>query len=480
MKKAAILGFAKTNGRATGQGKLPMAIIPQVQLFNWDDVEAKSDLTRFRYVLDTLPDEALMRELEEVRGKGRDDYPIRAVWNAILAGVVFGHQTIESLRRELLRNAELRQACGFDVTLGTDAVPKPWNFTRFLANLFRCQAAVGAMFDGLVDRLKDELPDLGRALAVDSKAIASAGKPKDRRARRDGRRERDADWGAKTYRGTDRDGKAWEKIRHWFGFKLHLIVDARHELPLAYEVTKASVNDGPMLLPMVERLDERHPEIVRDADHLSADKAYDSRDILEALHDRHAIKPLIDTRDDWKDGETTRPLFPDRADCVVYDRRGTVFCDRDRADRPAPESPMLFGGFEADRGTLKYLCPAARENSVCPRAESGACRYGRIVRVKLDTDRRYFVPLPRSTRKWTRLYAERSAVERVNSRLDVSFGFERHTIRGIAKMRCRAGIALAVMLAMALGAIRENRRDRMRSLVWSGSRERAADIRAAA
>ena len=457
-----------------------MAIIPQTQLFNWDDVEAKSDLTRFQYVLDCLPDEPLMRTLEEARGRGRDDYPVRAVWNAILAGVVFGHPTIESLRRELLRNAELRQVCGFDVILGADAVPKPWNFSRFLANLFRCQAEVEAMFHRLVTRLKRELPDLGGALSADSKAIASAGKPKDREAKRDGRREKDADWGKKTYRETDEAGNTWEKVKVWFGFKLHLIVDARYELPLAYEVTKASVNDGACLLPMVEELEEHHPEIVRDADHLSADKAYDSRRILETLQDRYGILPLIDTRNDWKDGDATRPLFPDRADCIVYDVQGTVYCDRGRADLAATESPMSFGGYEADRGTLKYLCPAARENSVCPRAESGGCRYGRIVRVKLDTDRRYFVPLPRSTHKWSRLYAKRTAVERVNSRLDVSFGFERHTIRGIAKMRCRTGLALAVMLAMALGAIRENRRDRMRSLVWSGARAKTAEeIRAA-
>jgi hypothetical protein len=39
-------------------------------------------------VLRVIPDEALMRRLEEVRGKGRDDYPVRAEWNSLLAGVV--------------------------------------------------------------------------------------------------------------------------------------------------------------------------------------------------------------------------------------------------------------------------------------------------------------------------------------------------------------------------------------------------------
>ena len=64
-------------------------------------------------------------------------------------------------------------------------------------------------------------------------------------------------------------------------------------------------------------------------------------------------------------------------------------------------------------------------------------------------------------------YAHRTAVERVNSRLDVSFGFELHTIRGMAKMRVRCGLALLVMRGMALGRIRQQHPERMRSLVRS-------------
>ncbi|GAW92753.1 IS4-like transposase, partial [Calderihabitans maritimus] len=48
-----------------------------------------------------------MRKLERKRGKGRNDYPIRAVWNSIIAGIIYQHPSIESLRRELLRNAQL-------------------------------------------------------------------------------------------------------------------------------------------------------------------------------------------------------------------------------------------------------------------------------------------------------------------------------------------------------------------------------------
>ncbi|MDQ0415593.1 hypothetical protein [Mesobacillus stamsii] len=54
----------------------------------------------------------------------------------------------------------------------------------------------------------------------------------------------------------------------------------------------------------------------------------------------------------------------------------------------------------------------------------------------------------------------------MNSRLDVSFGFfELHTIRGMAEMKPRTGLALCVMLAIALGRIKEKQPAKMRSLV---------------
>ena len=53
----------------------------------------------------------------------------------------------------------------------------------------------------------------------------------------------------------------------------------------------------------------------------------------------------------------------------------------------------------------------------------------------------------------------------MNSRLDNDFGFEKHTIRGKDRMTARVGLALAVMMALALGSIRARTHDRMRSLI---------------
>lgn len=91
-----------------------MAKIIQQKIFRWKDVEASGELERLKMVIEEMPDDRLMKTLECERKGRRDDYPIRAVWNSILGGVVYQHISIESLRRELLRNGELREACGFD------------------------------------------------------------------------------------------------------------------------------------------------------------------------------------------------------------------------------------------------------------------------------------------------------------------------------------------------------------------------------
>jgi len=448
-----------------------MAIIPQSELFSWNQVEASSDLDRLRMTLESMPDEALMRALEHARKGRRDDYPIRAVWNSVLAGIVFEHESVESLRRELGRNAELRQMCGFDVFKGGQAVPPASVYSRFLRKLFCHQEQVDEMFDALVAQVRELLPGFGKRLAIDSKAIESHGRPSDNKER-DGRRECEADWGTKRYRGVREDGSVWETVKRWFGYKLHLIVDADYELPVAYKVTRASASDCPQLLPMVSELDQRQPGLLDETGFLSADKGYDSEKNNRELWDTYAIKPIIDIRNTWQqDPHLPRQLYPERVDTIFYTARGQVCCRcRDGREKELDNyEPMVFQGFEADRECLKYRCPAAAKGIPCTQRD--LCNqghhtpHGRIVRVPLDTDRRLFTPQARDSITWTRQYKRRTAVERVNSRLDVSFGFEHHYIRGIKKMTLRCGLALIVMLAMALGRIRANQRHHIRSLV---------------
>jgi len=83
----------------------------------------------------------------------------------------------------------------------------------------------------------------------------------------------------------------------------------------------------------------------------------------------------------------------------------------------------------------------------------------------LSEDRRIFTPVARSSYKWEKLYKKRTSIERVNSRIEVSYGYERHYIRGLKKMKLRCGLSLCVMQAIAVGRLRKKEEELMRSLI---------------
>jgi len=422
-----------------------MAIIPQLRLFGWREIEELGDLERLSLVLEYMPDEKLMRQLDIERYKGRDDYPVRAMWNSLLAGIVFQHESVEKLRRELARNGQLREICGF-----FNKVPPAWVYTRFFKKLFRNEEEIDNIFEKLVKELQEQLPDFGKHLAIDSKAIESFAKRKNEKQTPDGRRDTDADYGKKEYRGRDKDGKAWEKIVKWFGYKLHLIVDATYELPIIYKVTKASVSDIKKGHALLEQIEEKQPEILEIAETLAGDRGYDDTRLIEKCWDQYQIKPIIDIRNMWKDGDETR-LLKGKTN-VAYDYKGTVYC---YCPKTNTKREMANGGFEKDRNTLKKICSAKQYGITCQ--GQATCPVVQGLRIPLAEERRIFTPIDRASYKWKKGYDKRTSVERVNSRIDVSFGFELHTIRGMAKMKLKCGLALCVMLAMAVGRLKKNK-----------------------
>ena len=83
----------------------------------------------------------------------------------------------------------------------------------------------------------------------------------------------------------------------WFGFKLHLIVDVKHEVVLAYKITDTKAGDGETL-PIVLKQAEANLPAGR-IETLAYDKAADSDDVHEHLCDK-GITPLIQMRSLWQ------------------------------------------------------------------------------------------------------------------------------------------------------------------------------------
>ena len=438
-----------------------MAILPQCALFEWDDVEDIGDLVRLRLLFEHLPDEPLMCALEAHRGHGRNDYPIRAVWNSILAGVVFSHETIESLRRELQRNGQLRNLCGFEVLLGVQAVPGSHVYSRFLSTLIEHRHLLTQMFERLVDEYGQLHPDFGQVVAIDGKAIESYARGKRGDRCEDRRAEHDARWGKHEYRGSDDQGKPWSTVKSWFGFTLHLMVDATHELPIGFELTDAATNEMPVARLLLGSVASDYPWLVDRCEYLCGDRGLDDGKLITTSWDEYSIKPVIDIRNCWKDPDTTK-VVPGTEN-VIYDYRGTVSCVCPRSDK---QREMAYGGFEQNRDTLKYRCPARHYGYEC--AGMDRCSVTHSIRIPLSVDRRVFTPLARSSYRWKDEYKKRTSVERVFSRLDTSYGFEHHTMRGLLKVRTRLSIVFCVMLAIAVGWTKEQQPQLARSLLATG------------
>lgn len=478
-------------------------------LFCWDDIDALPDMRRLALIVKYLPDEAIIQALEQQRGQGRNDYPVAAMWRAVLAGIVFQHRSIESLVRELRRNPALLEVCGFDplprqgrpvttvvrnarsgkmeiarqANAPRDSIPNCWNFYRFLGNVIKLEeqrGLIGAMMATLRERLLAALPDFGTHLGYDGKAIDSHSTGRVSR-KTDQTSDPDADWGKHETRGIDpKTGKEWVKVKSWFGYGLHLIADTRYEIPVAFRLTPASRSEVVELDEQLNALFKQSPELAERCRDFSADRGLDSGKLKARLWDAYRIRPLIDTRELWREEKQmpdydsarpiTRALDPERTDNIVHTEKGQVscVCPHSRASRN-----LAFQGFERDRNTLKYRCPAAAYGFTCAGREAcyrnagvQASDYGRVIRIDItEHDRRIFTPTPYGSPSWQRGYNRRSALERINNRIDHSFGFEEHFIRGQNLMTARVGLALAVMMALALGQALEGREHQMRSLI---------------
>jgi hypothetical protein len=430
-----------------------MAIIPQIGMFVWEnDINNLGDLERLKLALENMPDEELMRFLEKRRGKGRDDFPVRAMWNMQISKIVFGHAEDADIIREMKRNAQLRYICGFE----SGKVPEAHNVSRFIKLLDDCPIETLKVFNALSETLYEILPDFGKYLALDSKWSWSKANRRSRRKNPDGRSETDAAWGTKEYKGRRADGSEWVKTEHCFGFKVHLLVDAKYELPVAFIVTDAGASDIKSGKELLEKVEKERPGIPERCEYFTADRGYDDTELILWLKER-GIKSVIDKRDMWR--SDTEKELPCRKN-MYYDEHGEVYC---YSEEYGERHRMIPCGYDRERDALRRRCPVKAYGAEC--REKDACPHCKNIRVPLATDARIFTQVDRCGYEWKRLYNMRSSVERVNGRIDVSFGFEERTVRGLSKMTLRYTLALSVMNAMAAGRIRQKRPDLMRSLV---------------
>lgn len=416
-----------------------MHIPSNAPLFAWGYLEDNPSLHTVRELLASVPDQALLQHLRERRGRGRNDYPVETLWGTLLLTVALRHTSVEACLSELKRNTGLRLLIGIQTA---DEVPKAWNMSRFVKALGEpdCLKLAEAAFASMAQRLGEAIPSLGVDTAGDSTGLSA------RRDRGEAPEQLPQPTGGrKEY--CDDNGRV-TKVVEWFGYKLHLLVDVRHEVILAYQVTSTKEGDGEVLPGLLDKALERLPGARIKT--LAYDKAADSEPFHAALHQR-GVHPVVQMRKLWND-KPHRPLpgIRNTPVALTYDEAGTVHC-WDDSQEPPVRRRMTYFGHEAKRGTLKYRCPAisADWRCGCERKCNAGKTYGLTVRIKKETDLRRFPPIPRATQTFQRLYKGRTAVERVNGRTKIFWGIDDGNIRGAARFHGYVSAVMLVHMAFA-------------------------------
>jgi len=428
-------------------------IITQISMFDYTEIEKLGDLERLDLALEGIEDEELMQKLEAKRKNGRDDYPIRVMWNLLIALIVFEHKKVSSFRRELLRNSQLRKKCGLcDYGDKKHLVPPSRVFSGFIKSLTEEAEEIARIFDVQVEELYELIPKFGKKLAGDGKYLDSYAKreSKKKQTHTDNRTENDAEWSVKEYHYEDKNGKKQVKKEYHYGFKTHIICDVETELPVAYSVTAANADEKKEMVKLLENSLLSNEERRRIADYLLLDRGYDSTDMIKTIKGAGII-PVVDIRNCWKDGEKTKQY---KKTDMVYNAYGEVFhydfvevTDKETDETKMEWQPvkMKYEGYDRQKNCLRYS------------------HKGKIHKIYVSHDERIFLPIARDSKKFKRIYKGRTSVERLNGRLDRDYMFEEHCIRGQKKMTLMVGLSMIIMNGMAIGKIR-NGREKIRSL----------------
>src|SRR6516162_3981994 len=207
-----------------------------------------------------------------------------------LLAIALRHVSTDACLEDLKRNPALRLLIGVEAE---DKVPDADNMSRFLAKLGEEPhlTHLRGVFDVMAKRLGLVVGDLGKNTAGDSTGLSGRAALSEKL--------RDAEFeqglpqptgGKKEYK--DDDGKVTHVVE-WFGYKLHLLVDVKHEVALAYHITDTKAGDNERIPELVEQAKKNLPD--RRIKTLAYDKAADDGAVHEFLHDEK-IAPVIENR----------------------------------------------------------------------------------------------------------------------------------------------------------------------------------------
>jgi len=407
----------------------------------FEEAESSSPICeRIAAVIEALDAERLLQRLDAERGlSGRDDYPNRSLWHCLVAFGCLGVKEATEGLRYLELSSELRRLCGMQ---SKKDIPSKHAFYRFEKRLLKHLDLLEEMFATLVRQLSVRLPGFGQRLATDSTKVHSLANGKKAAA------DLDASWKKYEHVYLDEEGKARKSAVKWFGYKLHLLVDAVYELPIAAHLSTAKDNDSTHFPGLWRKAQGNLPGLKEVAQSNALDKGYDETNVHQLL---------------WADG--VAPIIPLRN---LTEEENKVLLPQNQQVCPRGEA-LRFDGFESARNALRFdrpkNCPKVCGRGYCEL--SAGCRQ-KLSRVRIEAETlRHLGPVPRDSKKFQRLYRGRTAVERVNSRLKEHWGLDCMRRRGLGRVKIWAMLSLLCMNAFAVTMAEKGLMQEVRKTVHS-------------
>jgi IS5 family transposase len=221
----------------------------------------------------------------------------------------------------------------------------------------------------------------------------------------------------------------------FFGYKVHLIVDAKSQLPLEVKVTPGDAADSPQAKPLLKGAKKKHPEVKIDTS--SMDSAYDSYENYRFAIKDAQITPII-------------ALNPrNRVDAITSN---SLHLSKDGIYTCFAGFKVVYWGKEDKRGRLKFRCPAALGKCKCLfRSTCSMSKYGRTFYLSPDRDYRLIGPIPRGTALWEKKYDARTSVERAYSEEKGSHKLAALKVRGLGKVKIHVYLALCAQVIKRIG-----------------------------
>lgn len=234
----------------------------------------------------------------------------------------------------------------------------------------------------------------------------------------------EATWGAKS------------KDYFFFGYKVHLIVAAKSQLPLEVKVTPGNAPDSPQAIPLLKGAQAKHPSLKLATS--AMDSAYDSKENYRfAIKEAH-VAPIIALNPRGGVDALT-------ANSLQLAKDGSYTCTAGHK--------VVYWGREEKRGRLKFRCPAAVGRCECLfRSVCSPSKYGRTFYLNPERDYRLVGPIPRGTVLWQKKYDRRTSVERAYSEEKGSHRLADLRVRGLAKVKIHVYLALCAQIIKRIGA----------------------------